>query len=69
MPAKKGRAWKMERAHVKNSRRGNNKYSSSDAQSKPPVPGTRQRFWVGGHTRNDGTYVNGHYRTNPNYKE
>lgn len=66
--SKKGQAWKMERAHVSGSKRGNNKYSNSDRPSNPPEPGSRQKFWVGGHTREDGVYVKGHYRTNPDYK-
>ena len=65
MATKQGRAWKLERASV--SRGGetrSNKYSGSD--SKPePAPGERQRAWVGGYTRKDGTRVEGHYRRTP----
>jgi hypothetical protein len=61
MATKKGRAWKMERASV-TTRKGtrSNKYSGGDS-SKKPAPGTRTRFWVGGHDRG-GSYVRGHYR-------
>jgi hypothetical protein len=64
MPKQQGRAWKMERASVHvagKSRPRSNKYSASD-QSKKPAPGERQRVWVGGYVRADGTRVNGHYR-------
>jgi len=59
-----GRAWKQERASVggPEERPHSNKYSGGD--SKPaPAPGTRQRVWVGGYTRADGTKVRGHYRS------
>ncbi len=59
-----GRAWKMERAAVnkKNqSRVKSNKFSSND-KSKKPAPHSRQRTWVGGYTRADGTKVEGYYR-------
>ena len=38
-----------------------NKYSGGDP-SKKPEPGSRERVWVGGYTRADGTKVAGHYR-------
>ena len=63
----KGRAWKMERASVTvagRSRPRSNKYSKSDSTRKPG-PGERQRVWVGGYTRSDGTRVHGHYRCTP----
>jgi hypothetical protein len=64
MPTTKSRSWKMERASVSRqgrSRPRSNKYSKSDAH-KRPAAGWRQRVWVGGYTRGDGTRVNGHYR-------
>lgn len=60
----KGRAWKLERASVSvpaKSRPRSNKYSGGDTGEKP-APGTRERVWVGGYTRADGTKVEGHYR-------
>jgi hypothetical protein len=65
MVAAKGRSWKAERAsvHVKGKKRPrSNKYSGSDSDQKPG-PGTRQRVWVGGYKRADGTPVKGHYRS------
>jgi hypothetical protein len=67
MPASKGRSWKLERASV--SRRGesrprSNKYSGSDSKPAPP-PGERERVWVGGYTKTDGTRVEGYYRATP----
>lgn len=67
--AKSGRAWKLERASVSikgKSRPRSNKYSNSDS-SRKPAPGTRKKFWVGGHMLN-GSYVKGHYRRNPHYR-
>ena len=63
--ASKGRGWKMERASV--SRQGaarsrSNKFSASDREERPE-PHSRERVWVGGYTRADGTHVKGHYRT------
>lgn len=69
MAAKKGRAWKLERAsvHVKGQARArSNKYSHSDSDQKPAV-GSRERIWVGGYTRADGTKVDGHYRKAPHH--
>lgn len=64
MARQKGKAWKMERASV--NRGGNrprsNKYSGADSRQTPPR-GTRQRIWVGGYTKSDGTVVNGYYRS------
>jgi hypothetical protein len=67
MATAKGRAWKLERASV--SRRGSeraksNKYSKSDSKPAPP-PGSRERVWVGGYQRADGTKVAGYYRSTP----
>ncbi len=65
MPAKKGRAWKLERASVHiegEARPRSNKYSASDGDKKP-APGTRSRVWVGGYVRADGKKVRGHYRS------
>ena len=64
MAKQQGRAWKMERASVHvagKSRPRSNKYSQSDSKKKP-APGKRQRVWVGGYVRADGTKVPGHYR-------
>ena len=56
---KSGRAWKLERTTGR-------KYSGGD--SKPePAPGTRQKVWVSGYTRGDGTKVEGYYRTTPGH--
>ena len=66
MPAKSGRAWTMERASVSRSNESRprpNKYSGSDS-GKKPAAGQRQRVWVGGYTRQDGTHVSGYYRSN-----
>ena len=63
MASKKGRSWKMERASMTlngRSRPRSNKYSKADG--KTPAPGSRQRVWVGGYVRADGTKVSGHYR-------
>lgn len=67
MPTTKGRSWKNERASV--SKRGSarpksNKYSGSDTTTRPGA-GSRDRVWVGGYTRADGSKVNGHYRGTP----
>ncbi len=64
MPAS-NTSWKMERASVNRkgkSRARSNKYSKSD-QSKKPASGERERVWVGGYKRTDGTTVAGHYRS------
>ncbi len=63
--AKRGAAWKLERASVSvkgSSRPRSNKYSDSDT-SKKPEPGARERIWVGGYDRADGTHVEGYYRS------
>jgi hypothetical protein len=60
-----GRSWKLERASVDErgkERPRSNKYSDSDTGEKP-TSGDRERAWVGGYTRADGTQVNGHYRS------
>jgi len=65
MANKKGRAWKLERASVHRAgkaRAHSNKYSHSDSGKKPAV-GSRQRVWVGGYKKADGTQVRGHYRS------
>jgi hypothetical protein len=65
MPSAKGRAWKNERASVTvkgRSRPRSNKYSASDTTERPGV-GERERVWVGGYTRADGTQVKGYYRS------
>jgi len=62
MPAKSGRAWKLERASVSADRKSrSNKYSGGDSGKKPGL-GERERVWVGGYTKKDGTQVAGHYR-------
>jgi hypothetical protein len=64
MPTSKGRSWKLERASVttrSKSRPRSNKYSGGDS-GKRPAPGSRDRVWVGGYTRADGSKVSGYYR-------
>jgi hypothetical protein len=64
MAKAKGRAWKMERASVSTagkSRPRSNKYSGGDSDTKP-APGSREKVWVGGYTRADGTKIKGYYR-------
>ncbi|HVL15616.1 MAG TPA: hypothetical protein VM529_23800 [Gemmata sp.] len=58
------RSWKMERASVSvagQSRPRSNKYSGGDSGQRP-APGSRERIWVGGYTRADGSKVKGYYR-------
>jgi hypothetical protein len=65
MTQKSGRVWKQERASVDErgkQRPRSNKYSHSDTGERPPA-GDRERAWVGGYTRSDGTHVQGHYRS------
>ena len=65
MAKQRGRVWKMERASVSvegSERPRSNKYSGSDS-AKEPAPGERQRIWVGGYVREDGTKVEGYYRS------
>ncbi len=65
MPTKSGRAWKQTRAtvHRKGGATHSNKYSKHDTDhDRKPAPGTRERVWVGGYERADGTRVEGHYR-------
>lgn len=67
MATAKGRSWKLERASVNKqgkSRPRSNKYSGGDSD-KRPGPGERERVWVGGYTRADGSKVHGYYRGNP----
>jgi hypothetical protein len=57
--------WKMERASVTLKRRRrprSNKYSHSDSHGAPQAR-SRQRVWVAGYKRSDGTKVTGHYRS------
>ena len=64
MAASKPRNWKMERASVTvkdKARPRSNKYSGADSGAKPAVQ-SRQRIWVGGYERADGTKIAGHYR-------
>lgn len=59
------RSWKLERASVsKDGKTRSNKYSGSDSKDAPP-PGSRERVWVGGYTKADGTKVEGYYRGAP----
>jgi hypothetical protein len=65
MASKSGKSWKLERASVDQQakeRPRSNKYSGSDSGEKPES-GDRDRAWVGGYTRSDGTHVRGHYRS------
>jgi hypothetical protein len=57
-------SWKNERAGVNRGgrRSRSNKYSRSD-QTERPARGARERVWVGGYERSDGTRVRGHYRS------
>ena len=60
-------AQNLERASVHregSDRPRSNKYSESDA-SRRPEPGDRDRIWVGGYDRADGTHVEGYYRSAP----
>ena len=62
---KRSSAWKMERASVSRrnvARPRSNKYRKSDGASAPEA-GSRVRIWVGGYTREDGTRVEGYYRS------
>jgi hypothetical protein len=64
VPNNSKRSWKMERASVTvpgKSRPRSNKYSGGDS-GKKPAPGSREKVWVGGYTRADGSKVKGHYR-------
>jgi hypothetical protein len=61
------RSWKLERASVNEkgkARPRSNKYSASDSDQRPE-PGTRERIWIGGYDRADGTHVDGYYRSAP----
>ena len=65
MANSKGRSWKGERASVSvkgKARPRSNKYSKSDTTRKP-APGERDRVWVGGYMRADGSKVAGYYRS------
>ena len=65
MAKQKGRAWKVDRASVSvegEKRPRSNKYSGSDS-TKEPAPGQRQRVWVGGYVRGDGTKIEGYCRS------
>jgi hypothetical protein len=44
------------------SRPRSNKYAKSDKGNRP-APGSRDRVWVGGYTKGDGTRVKGYYRS------
>lgn len=61
--APSGRAWKLERASVtRGGKTRSNKYSKTGDSGRKPGTGDRQRAWVGGYTRADGTKVAGYYR-------
>lgn len=65
MAQSKSRSWKLERASVSRkggSRARSNKYRASDSKSRPESR-SRQRVWIGGYDKSDGTHVAGHYRT------
>jgi hypothetical protein len=65
MNRNKSTSWKMERASISmkgKARPHSNKYSASDRHAKPES-GSRQRVWVGGYVKQDGTRVAGHYRS------
>jgi hypothetical protein len=67
MATSKGRTWKNERASVTvggKNRPRSNKYSKSDSHTRPGA-GSRDRVWVGGYTRADGSKVSGYYRGTP----
>jgi hypothetical protein len=67
MATNKGRSWKLERASVTargKNRPRSNKYSKSDSDTRPAA-GSRDRVWVGGYTRADGSKVSGYYRSTP----
>jgi hypothetical protein len=67
MATSKSRSWKNERASVNTagkSRPRSNKYSKSDSK-KRPAAGSRDRVWVGGYRRADGSKVSGYYRDTP----
>lgn len=68
--ATKTRAWKQERASVSTAggRTRSNKYRAGADSAAAPSAGSRQRFWVGGYVKRDGTRVPGHFRKNPNYR-
>jgi hypothetical protein len=64
MASQKGRSWKLERAGVNRGSSGrskSNKYSKSDSKLRP-APHSREKVWVGGYKRADGTKVAGHFR-------
>jgi hypothetical protein len=68
MANSKGRNWKAERASVSvkgKARPRSNKYSKGDTTTRPAA-GERERVWVGGYTRADGSKVSGYYRSNGN---
>ena len=67
MPSKSGRSWKLERASVNRRPKPHprsNKYSESDSENRP-ASGSRERVWVGGYEKTDGTKVKGYYRSTP----
>jgi hypothetical protein len=64
MASRKGRSWKLERAGVNrgsSARSRSNKFSKSDSKPRP-APHSREKVWVGGYKRADGTKVSGHFR-------
>ncbi|MBC7817426.1 MAG: hypothetical protein IAG10_11095 [Planctomycetaceae bacterium] len=65
MPTKRRSTWKIERASVTvkgHSRPRSNKFSGMDRDQRP-APHTRQKVWVGGYTKADGTQIQGHFRS------
>lgn len=68
----RSRSWTMERAtvhHPGSPRPQSNKYRPKSDASTPPASGSRTRYWRGGYTRKDGTYVQGHYVNNPHHED
>jgi hypothetical protein len=67
MATNNNRSWKNERASVtvrSKNRPRSNKYSKGDSHTRPAA-GSRDRVWVGGYTRADGSKVSGYYRSTP----
>jgi hypothetical protein len=68
MKRQSNRSWNMERASITRkgaTRSDSNKYSHSD--SKQVATSGRERIWVGGYSRQNGTHVHGYYRSTPNH--
>ncbi len=59
MATKKG-SWKKDRTTGR-------KYAGADSDTQP-APGERDKFWVSGYTRANGSKIEGYWRTNPDAK-